>query len=205
MKIKLKKIKQILSPIAYRLSPGFTLIETLVAVLLLSTAVVGPLTIASKGLSSALIARDQMIAFYMAQDAVEYVRFLRDSNRLAGSAWLTGLTDCTGAAGCYIDTLGNDADSTIGGVQPINDCPAAGCPAILKRDTGVVGSPKYFSYDAGDSNNKATPQQYRRTVTIAAPPTGEVDEAVLTVQVSWRAQSGVQRYVTVRENLYDWQ
>jgi prepilin-type N-terminal cleavage/methylation domain-containing protein len=185
-----------------KITQGFTLIETLVAVLLLSTAVVGPLTVASKGLSAALVARDQMVAFYLAQDAVEYVRFVRDSNKLAGLAWLSGLADCTGASGCYLDTLGNDVDSTIGGIQPVNDCPSAssgGCPAIQKYDDGA--GHKYFSYLQGAS----TPQRYVRSITIATPQTGETTEGVLTVQVSWRAQSGLVRYVTVRENVYDWQ
>src|SRR5512146_2123672 len=96
---------------------GFTLIETMVAVLLLAIAIAGPLTIASKGLSSALIAKDQIGAYYLAQDAVEYVRFARDANRLGGGDWLLGtggsctsstcvdLSSCEGASGCYIDSV----------------------------------------------------------------------------------------------------
>lgn len=190
---KIKKIKGL----ALSLPKGFTLIETLVAVLLLVTAVAGPLTIASKGLSAAIIARDQMVAFYLAQDAVEYVRFVRDSNKLAGTAWLTGtvsLDACQGAAGCTIDQSTNP--------PTIAACPAQGCDLILKHDDGVVGSSKYFTYVTSDSNNKVTPQRFRRTVTITTPAAGE---AILTAQVSWRAQSGATRFVTVRENLYDWQ
>src|SRR3989344_3852661 len=102
---------------------GFTLIETLIAVLLLSVAITGPLTIASKGLTATLVAKDQFIAFYLAQDAVEYVRYVRDSNCLAAvggaggcaaSAWLANLGGswggsswsggCFGASGCYFDS-----------------------------------------------------------------------------------------------------
>lgn len=168
---------------------GFTLIETLVAVLLLTSAIAGPITIASKGLSAALIARDQMVAFYLAQDAVEYVRYVRDSNKLTSSAWLTGLTPaCTGASGCYIDPTAGTV-TACGGT----------CPLINKYSpsAGVA----YFSYTLGS----VTPQQFRRTVTLAAPLTGETTEQVLTVTVSWRAQSGVTRTISVRENLLDWQ
>jgi prepilin-type N-terminal cleavage/methylation domain-containing protein len=66
---------------------GFTLVETLVAVLLLTVAIAGPLTIISKSLITALVAKDQVTAFFLAQDAVEYVRFVRDTNKLQDSAW----------------------------------------------------------------------------------------------------------------------
>lgn len=170
---------------------GFTLIETLVAVLLLVTAITGPLTLASKGLSAALVARDQMIAFYLAQDVVEYVRYVRDSNRLGGTDWLAGtinLTPCTGAGGCIIDTLAGT----------INACSGA-CSLINKYSPSVGVA--YFSYTQGS----VTPQQFRRTVTLATPTTGETAEKVLTVVVSWRAQSGVTRTISVRENIFDWQ
>lgn len=167
---------------------GFTLIETLVAVLLLTSAIAGPLTLASKGLSAALIARDQMLAFYLAQDGVEYVRFVRDSNRLSKVAWLTGLSNCTGAAGCQIDSL----QGTVAA------CTTA-CAPLYKYDDGA--GHKYFSYTVGSP----TPQQFVRTITLSTPLTGESTEEVLVVAVSWRAQSGVTRQIVVRENILDWQ
>jgi prepilin-type N-terminal cleavage/methylation domain-containing protein len=167
---------------------GFTLIETMVAVLLLSSAIAGPLTIASKGLSAALIARDQMIAFYLAQDAVEYVRFVRDSNRLNGDPWLTSLSACTGTDGCTLDPSAGTVAACSGA-----------CDLIKKYDDG--SSHVYFSYTLGN----ITPQQFRRTVTLAAPQSGGTTEEVLTVSVAWRAQSGVTRTISVRENILDWQ
>src|SRR3989344_5249811 len=56
---------------------GFTLIETLVAVSLLSIAVVAPMTLASKSLSTAYYPRDQITAFYLAQEAIETLRSIR--------------------------------------------------------------------------------------------------------------------------------
>src|SRR5579864_4923963 len=90
---------------------GFTLMETLVAVLLLSIAIAGPLTIASKGIQATTLAKDQDSAFYLAQDAIEYVRWARDTNTLGNTNWLEGtinLTPCVstdGSASCQIDTL----------------------------------------------------------------------------------------------------
>jgi prepilin-type N-terminal cleavage/methylation domain-containing protein len=183
----MRRIPALLSRIARR-AGGFTLIETLVAVLLLSSAIAGPLTIASKGLSASLIARDQMIAFYLAQDAVEYVRFVRDTNKLSGNPWLANLDACTGADGCTVDPSSGTVDACSGA-----------CPYINKYDDG--SGHVYFSYTEGTQ----TPQMFARTVTLAAPPDGGTDEKVLTVTVSWRAQSGVTRNIVVRENLFNWQ
>lgn len=170
---------------------GFTLIETLVAVLLLSLSIAGPLTLASKGLSAALIARDQMIAFYLAQDAVEYVRFVRDSNKLAGQPWLTNLNACTGANGCTVDPSSGT----------VSACSGA-CSLINKYSDGTGRA--YFTYSSSP-NTSVTPQQFRRTVTLAPPSAGVTTEEVLVVSVSWRAQSGVTRTISVRENILDWQ
>ena len=57
---------------------GFTLIESLVAITILVTAILGPMTIAATGISSAIYARDQETAFFLAQEGLEYVRNVRD-------------------------------------------------------------------------------------------------------------------------------
>lgn len=182
----MRQIRQHISRLRQRVE-GFTLIETLIAVLLLATALAGPLTIAAKGLSAALIARDQMVAFYLAQEGVEYVRFVRDSNKLSGDPWLTNLSACTGADGCTIEPSSADVDACSGT-----------CPVLNRYENG---NQVLFTYGLGN----ATPQQFVRTIKLSTPPTGEISEVVLSVTVTWRAQSGLTRTVVVRENLTDWQ
>ena len=190
---------------------GFTLIETLVAVLLLATAIAGPLTIASRGLTTALIAKDQVTAFYLAQDAVEYVRFVRDSNRLSSQAWLAGLdgsadggivtpdggANCTGTFGCYFDSTRNNS---INASTNIGSCTDSTCTAaILFYNVSTA----QFTYDSSQ-----TKTIYKRIITLAAPTTcgsSPCDEQVLTVVVSWSDTAGITRNVTVHENIYNWQ
>lgn len=198
------RLTRLTSAVAKR-ARGFTLIETLVAVLLLTTSIVGPLTLASKGLSATLIARDQMVAFNLAQDAIEYVRFVRDTNKLVGgsSDWLAGngtgatkdLTPCLNTLGCQIDPTS--------GAIAVCPSPAGSCPVLKKN---VSGSRVSFSYTSGTD----MPNQMRRSLIITKPV---ASEAILTATVSWRSQSGVTRpgcptgtqCVTVRENIFDWQ
>lgn len=180
---------------------GFTLLETLVAILILMLAVAGPLTIAQKGLAAAQVAKNQTVAYYLAQDAMEYVRFVRDSNKLAGSPWLAGLDttpnshtnagasggQCVSAAGdsaCYVDSR---QDTT-------TYCGGATCTSrMYYNDSGG-----WFSNDTND-----TPSIFTRTVVIKDISS---TEAQVSVTVSWtRPGGGTPPSVTLKENMFDWQ
>jgi prepilin-type N-terminal cleavage/methylation domain-containing protein len=195
MTSKLKKIKKF----TLSLSKGFTLIETLVAVTVLMVAIVGPYTIASKGLQSSLIAKDQDIAFNLAQDAVEYIRFVRDTNRLSSGNWLTGsgggvnardLTVCENAAGCRVDSI-TDLQSSI------VDCSTD--PNGVCEPMQYDSSNGYFTYTSGAASI------FTRTIQITTPIGGNANEAALTITVSWSDQAGITRSITVREDLFNWQ
>jgi Tfp pilus assembly protein PilV len=61
---------------------GFTLVETLIAVLILVTSVVTPLSIASQAMVYSATARDQIIASNLAQEAIDFIRNERDRSAL---------------------------------------------------------------------------------------------------------------------------
>jgi prepilin-type N-terminal cleavage/methylation domain-containing protein len=48
---------------------GFTLVETLVAVTVLLLVIVGPMTVAQKGIQNAYFANEQVTAVFLAQEA----------------------------------------------------------------------------------------------------------------------------------------
>lgn len=172
---------------------GFTLIETLVAVLLLVTSVAGPLTIAARSLLAAAAAKEQITAFYLAQDAIEFVRYARDTNQLKGSTvnWIDGggtgisLNACVttvNAAGCRFDSTQ--------GAAPVG-CGATACP-VMQYSTSLYR----YVYSGG----VATP--FTRTVTISASP---ATERTVTATVSWRGSGGNTRQVVIEEHIFDWQ
>lgn len=93
---------------------GFTLVETLIAVAILMIAIAGPLTIAHKGLLSAVYANDQITASYLAQDAIEYLKNIKDNNMIQGVEWLRGLQVCNRTNVCTVDTfLASPSDPTV--------------------------------------------------------------------------------------------
>lgn len=180
---------------------GFTLIETLLAVLLLSIAIVGPLSITAKGMTTTLVAKDQFVAFYLAQDAIEQVRFIRDSACLAAGTspcplgtWLSSLSLCTNASGSAVCNI----DSIQGTVCTQG---SANCAAVLNYDSTT----SYYGYTSGTP----TVQKFIRSISIKNDPTGvttPVDEAIVTVTVTWSDLAGVTHQpVTVRENIFRWQ
>ena len=185
---------------------GFTLIETLVAVLLLSLAIAGPLSIASKGLSATLVAKDQFIAFYLAQDAMEFVRSARDSNSLSGGDWLAGSTDLT--THC-ISTDGLTKACRIDSIQgTVTPCGNAQCnlstPVASSDVLYYDAMNHYFTYS--HSATTITPQKFFRRVAIKYDSSVNPDEAVVTVTVSWTDIAGVtHKPITVREIIFRWQ
>lgn len=73
----------------YNKNRAFTLIETLVAITILMIAIAGPLTVASKGFTSALDAKNQSVAINLAQEGLEYISFVKDNKEWGN--WSPGI------------------------------------------------------------------------------------------------------------------
>ncbi len=190
---------------------GFTLLETLVAVTILATSIVGPLSIASRSLNNSLLAKDQVTAFFLAQDAVEYVRFVRDTNTLEGNDWLLGsggsiagisLDPCnvsTNATGCYVDSTG--AVAGFGDIPTVCDT-TSGCPLMNYDSTNSRFT--YAGTSAGPpaiAKSKYTRSILLTPITVNPPRT----EELLTITVSWKDLGNTPRQIQVRESLFKWQ
>jgi type II secretory pathway pseudopilin PulG len=158
---------------------AFTLLETLVAVAILMMALLGPFSIAQQSLRSAYYARDQVTAYYLAQEGIEFVRSVRDQNYLSGSPWLTGISVCTSAA-CMID-FPNNTYAVCSGT----------CPALKISDTGGLFN-----------NANGVDSKFTRQVLLTPVP-GAPDEMIVSVTISWTS-SGVPRVFTLQERLFNW-
>jgi len=190
-----------------RTKNGFTLVETFVAIFILTFSIAGPVTIAQKGLSSSFFAKDRIIAAYLAQDVVEWIREARDTIALQGydenpaTAWLTkdqgaGATDiatnCVGTGKwCAIDTTKRFTVS--GSALP---CTGEAQCQFLKRDDANGG---VYGYAVGAAT------QFRREANIVFQDSRNLsDEAVVTVKVHWKTGLFDRTY-TLTETLLKWQ
>ena len=149
---------------------GFTLIEALVAISILMVAVVAPITIAQKGLSSAIYTKNQMIASYLAQDGIEYVKNKRDENILLNKTtptdWLEGLGNCLNSNICAVDTK----YESIGRIIELET-------QVLKREKDINDKFEFYGYDTGDETS------FTRSVNIQEIILDQ--EALINVVVRW--------------------
>jgi len=163
---------------------GFTIIETLVAISILTIAVAAPMTLATQSLSSALYARDQITAFHLAQGGVEALRSVRDGNILESllgnpTDVFTGIPQ--GGQKFVIDARDNS----------IELCNFSECPPL--RHNGEL-----YGYGEG-----VEWQDTRFTRTLRTESLGE-DEFRVFVEVSWRTGTLPPRSFTIASNLYKW-
>lgn len=182
-----------LKPITYNLPRGFTLVETLVAISLLTIAVVAPMSLTTQSLSSAYYARDQMTAFHLAQEAIESMRHIRDGNVLKNA--LGTQTDLLAP----IPTDGSrfTVDTRNDGIQACPSLPL-GCPP-LKTDGELYGY---------GTENYWTTTKFTRSVTAEfvrnEDGSDNRDEVHVTVTVSWQTAGIQRRSFTISENMYRW-
>ena len=178
------------TPYAIRHTRAFTLIETMVAITLLTVAITAPMTLATKSLSTAYYARDQIAAFHLAQEAIESVRHVRDGNVLHNSLGLTPARDLlygippdalSGGNAFTVDTLDDSMESCLGGP----------CPVLQTNG-------ELYGYTDGWTDTKFT-----RSVRATFLP-GTTDEIRVAVTVSWKTGSFASRNFTIAENLYRW-
>lgn len=170
---------------------GFSLVETLVAITILLLALVGPMTIAADGLQNTFFAREQTTAFYLAQEAVEFVRYTRDNAAIAGNSFFDSLPaacDPSNSDGCGVEMRD----------RSFIDCSgSAGEACVVLRDTGDLDSDwGFFTHGSGD----ALP--FTRRMWIEEDVADR--ELEVTVEVSW--ESGIfetDRVIVIESYLFN--
>ncbi|MEI6042004.1 MAG: hypothetical protein WCQ00_00330 [bacterium] len=211
----LKKIKLNIGKV--RSNAGLTMVETLVAISILTIAVIGPLGIIAQALHSSYYTRDQMTAYYLAQEAIEYVRNLRDVQSI-------------GITGFYVDNakyadrriwLGDNTADGVFGTKMILTAPNA---ATTKTNTvsltiGVGG----YQFDAYNDNflkigdgifgkttgSVVTDSIFKREIYFerVPMPTGTQpavpQEIVMVVNMYWKTGSS-QSKLTLKEYFTNW-
>ncbi|MCD6271008.1 prepilin-type N-terminal cleavage/methylation domain-containing protein [bacterium] len=70
---------------------GFTLAELLITIFVFTVGILGIYLIVQNSYATVNYARNRLIAIYLAQEGIEIVRNIRDTNWLEGSTWDDGL------------------------------------------------------------------------------------------------------------------
>lgn len=171
------------------------MIEALVAITVLTIGVTGVLSLLAQSLVNADYAKNQITAFFLAQEGQELVIGKRNINRLQGKTsgvnilgsvdedganeyWLDGMRRCSTA--CSIGTADNVG--TLNQLEPkrFELCEGGLCPVMRLNDNGFYG----YNEDGEDTI-------FTRTIAVDPfdPLPNDDDEermARVTVTVTWR-------------------
>lgn len=153
---------------SYILNPerGFSLLETLVALAVLTSAVMGPMSLASTSIRSASISHNNVAASFLAEEGLEIVRARRDNSIYSGAGWMGDLGECA-TQDCLVDAF---ASSPADILRP---CSGA-CPPIKYDPTNGT-----FQHTTGNDTI------FTRVINII--PVGAGDKEVrVNVTVTWR-------------------
>jgi prepilin-type N-terminal cleavage/methylation domain-containing protein len=191
---------------------GFTLLETLVAIAILSMAVGAAFSIASKSLISSFYSRNQTTALFLAAEGLELVRNVRDNVAIYNQThsgtdknWLEPFI-----AGCISPTSSCDINPTAFSTA-YNNAGSLEFSALVKTGCGTYGCVLKNIYlvpgdvQAYSSTGSTGDSFYSRKITIVCIPsdcddTGKI-EAYVTSTVFWNRNADS---ISITETLSNW-
>lgn len=157
---------------------GFTILEVTLAVFLVAVGVLGSYALIQQTLYAAEFSQDKLIASYLAQEGIEIVKNIRDTNWLKGQDWDAGLSEGT----FNIDYKTQDVDNS--------GCPAVGEPLKI----GTVGDDSGF-YNCSSGNDT----KFTRKVIISHTSPDKMTVTVEVERIGFRPLT-----VTAQDILYKW-
>lgn len=176
---------------------GFTLLEVIIAIFLITVGVGATVSLINQTLSSSQVISSRLVASYLAQEGIELVRNIRDGNWLEGVDWLDGgLT-------LYLNSMA--------AIDYVN------WPELMDSDHQdfylCLGSGGFYYYDPpapppgtiSCSSPASTLTPYQRIITLLSVPAGDPDPEAIRVlsEVKW-TERGREHSITAEEILYNW-
>ncbi len=188
--------------------------ETLVAIGILTLSITVTLGLVANGLSDAIFAREEVTAFYLAQDAMEQIKNIRTENALHKSAdgpnnqsqlqWLTHIPPADSTP-YYIDSSGTFISCA---EAPTNNDPTLFDSSITKQELecpllNIDSGPDTTNTGLYGYNPAWTPTGFMRTVTIL-PINGHGDNEVQVQVDIYYSKGNIHRAFRLKENIFDW-
>ena len=161
-------------------SKGIVLLEAIIAIGVLVTIFTAAFSLYSTSVRGVRITNDQLVATFLAQDAMESVIAKRQYNKVHMNSWLDGIV-CTNTNPCN-PSVGDDLS------QPLQTC-GSNCSLYLVGGAYVRSGPQETQYER------------RVVVNTFTPPPSPPHEAEVLVTVSWDDGTTPHEY-TLRYNLY---
>ncbi len=180
---------------------GFSLVEVLVAIAILLMSLMGPMTIATKGIQSANYVREQTTAIFLAQEGIEAFIAKRNDEAIISFAsgnlatswdWVTDTNKlpvaCTSSAGCNIDFRITNPLTT-----------AVSCSTPTNCDLYFDATKNQARYSL-DTSGASTP--YRRIIKVTPVLSGDGIQIESTVSWGTRLFGTQEQSVTLTTTLF---
>ena len=189
---------------------GFTLVETLVAIAIFSISITALLSVLGKGILDASYAKDKVVATYLAEEGIEYMKNIRDTYVLYGPHAQTGwdnfisdtLNTCrngSGIIGCKYDDTGS-----------LNYTAVSGNPKVFSQCNSGNNSACILDYNYGNFGkytyhvNGGPLSGFERRIIVSAAGSAPTNREIkVTSQVSW-TKNGRTYTISFSDNLLKW-
>lgn len=173
---------------------GFTLIEAIVAIGVISIGFVGSLVLLSRASSQAIALKDRVVAAHIAEEGIEVARNIRDTNWLKGRDWLFGL------------------------IEPIEAPSGTEISGVLNYDSSAIDdsdqseSRKCLNWNGSFYKHAVAPAyacstSFKRQITLTKKEeiiSGQnISYLEIKSTVYWK-EKGIVKNLTVIDHLYDW-
>lgn len=169
---------------------GFTLIELLITITVITVGILGSFVAIQQGISTVDYSRSRLTSAFLAQEGVEIIKNIRDTNLLERSVdWNEGIDP--GATPeeyevVYDDI--NDAGINLNAVACSPNCDFSNLRFLKKIDNG------FYNYTLGDDT------RYKRKVRIEKISN---EHLRLTIVVYWKTKKGYEEFKVMQE-MYKW-
>ncbi len=186
------------------LKKGFTLLETLIAIFILTLSITGPVYIASVAFRNTIDSRDNISAQYIAEEVIEVIRNKRDKNALAlttpsPTTWVSDLG--LGVVGNCLNESGVPNDKCTMKKDVILDqyifesCGSDICPNISFDPLKDV----VYGHSDAVSFSKFTREFYFEKETLTG---SDLTSIKIVVNIKWNDR-GSDKVYTLEERLYN--
>jgi Tfp pilus assembly protein PilV len=180
---------------------AFTLVETLVAISIIMVAIIGPFTSIENDLIAAYTSRDELIANSLAQEGIEYIHFMRDTEYLTNRM--------NGTPQTFLQTVNSGCITSVCTIDPNTGSrltAIASCVGVC-APLYIDASGRYTQLASGNTLSRFTRSFqfcYMNGSGVSAYCNSTVSSEVrATVTVTWSTE-GRPHTTTVTDYLQDW-
>ena len=170
-----------------RFKSGFTLVEALVALSILIVGIISGFILVTKALYDVTIIQDRLTASFLAQEGVELVRQIRDSNYLKSLG---------GTSTDWDNNLKTDGDYLI---SANIDTGTVILPLPFWQDKSLYYHPSSGVYNY-DNSGGAVSTVFKRKINIKHLSTDEIQVQAI---MGWQSK-GINFNLVVEDHLFNW-